>query len=94
MSSLLKSACRDTLFLEDFKLADFVKEFLASRASSEDGALVPCYKCKDDGKIMKFKILLYNILLMTSLIPRPIPSFWYSMLATWEGAWLHVTDDA
>ena len=47
-------ACRDTLFLEDFKLADFVKDFLASRASSEGGALVPCYRCKDDGKNTNF----------------------------------------
>ena len=65
LTSLSKSACRDTLFLEDFKLAEFVEEFLASRASSEGGALVPCYKCKDDGKIMK---------LVIRLILRPIPS--------------------
>ena len=58
LTSSSKSACRDTLFLEDFKLAEFVEEFLASKASSEGGALVPCYKCKDDGKI--FKVLFYN----------------------------------
>ena len=48
----LPAVYRDTLFLEDFKLSDFVEEFLASKACSEGGAFVPCYRCKDDGTLV------------------------------------------
>lgn len=43
------SCYRDTLFLEDFQLSSFVSDFLSSRAKPEGGALVPCYRCKDEG---------------------------------------------
>lgn len=41
--------CRDTLFFEDFSLSSFISKFLSSPAQKEEGALVSCYQCKDEG---------------------------------------------
>ncbi len=41
---------RDTLFFEDFSLSGIIDHFISSCVGKEEGALVSCYKCKDEGE--------------------------------------------
>jgi hypothetical protein len=41
--------CRDTLFLEDFKIKNILQDFKQKKELVDMGAQVLCYRCKDDG---------------------------------------------
>lgn len=56
---------RDTLFFEDFSLSGFISDFLSCSAKTEEGALVSCYKCRDEGTILLLFIRTYTITCVT-----------------------------